>query len=583
MIYTKDHKTGYLFDPWEYLGPKRRKLLDESWAGLFRKEILNELPVNEIAPFFTANFGRPTKELYTVLGVLVIQQMQDLSDEETISQLAFNQQWHYALDVTGESDEAKYVCPKTLWNMRSMVTDNKLDDTVFNQVTDQLARAFKVDTSKQRIDSVHIKSNMRRLGRIGVLVKSIHKFLVNLKRKHQEIFGTLEKDLVDRYLPKKALSCFSKVKPSESERTLAKVSADLFDLVQRFSNQGEVTSMHSYQLLLRVLKEHCTVTEAKDDTPALVSVKPSKEVPSHSLQNPSDPDAGYDGHKGQGYQIQIMETYCDTGDKKVKSQTLNLITHIEVEPAHESDAHALLPALESTKDRGLAPKEVLADSLYGSDENCQAAEEMGVEVISPTMGSPKEHTLTLSDFKLSDREKILSCPKGYAPVGIKTKKNRHRVAFDSEQCNPCPLITECPVKQGKKHHYLRFDDKALRIAQRRAKEQGQEFKDRYRWRAGIEGSISAYDTRTGVKQLRVRGLKAVRFCATLKAVAINILRATAVRKALNVAKGSLEGRQSSLSHAVFIFKEHFGAVLERIRNIFTLRAHNYHFVIKIAA
>lgn len=77
MIYTKDHKTGYLFDPWEYLGPKRRKLLDESWAGLFRKEILNELPVNEIAPFFTANFGRPTKELYTVLGVLVIQQMQD--------------------------------------------------------------------------------------------------------------------------------------------------------------------------------------------------------------------------------------------------------------------------------------------------------------------------------------------------------------------------------------------------------------------------------------------------------------------------------------------------------------------------
>ena len=34
MIYTRDHKTGYLLDPWEYLGPKRRKLMDESWAGL---------------------------------------------------------------------------------------------------------------------------------------------------------------------------------------------------------------------------------------------------------------------------------------------------------------------------------------------------------------------------------------------------------------------------------------------------------------------------------------------------------------------------------------------------------------------
>jgi len=35
-----------------------------------------------------------------------------------------------------------------------------------------------------------------------------------------------------------------------------------------------------------------------------------------------------------------------------------------------------------------------------------------------------------------------------------------------------------------------------------------------------------------VKQLRVRGLGNVRFCAVLKAVGINIFRATAVRKAL---------------------------------------------------
>jgi hypothetical protein len=31
-----------------------------------------------------------------------------------------------------------------------------------------------------------------------------------------------------------------------------------------------------------------------------VVVKPNKEVPSDSLQNPSDPDAGYCGHKGKG-------------------------------------------------------------------------------------------------------------------------------------------------------------------------------------------------------------------------------------------------------------------------------------------
>ena len=40
MIHTRDHQTVYLFDPWDYLGPKRKMLLSESWAGLFRDCLL---------------------------------------------------------------------------------------------------------------------------------------------------------------------------------------------------------------------------------------------------------------------------------------------------------------------------------------------------------------------------------------------------------------------------------------------------------------------------------------------------------------------------------------------------------------
>jgi hypothetical protein len=60
-------------------------------------------------------------------------------------------------------------------------------------------------------------------------------------------------------------------------------------------------------------------------------------------------------------------------------------------------------------------------------------------------------------------------------------------------------------------------------------QQSDQFKDQYRWRAGVEATMSEYDKRTGVKRLRVRGFGAVRFAATLKAAAINIFRATAVR------------------------------------------------------
>ncbi|MBK5101836.1 MAG: transposase, partial [Desulfobacteraceae bacterium] len=231
-------------------------------------------------------------------------------------------------------------------------------------------------------------------------------------RGHKEVFDTIDEGILDRYLSEKSLQCFSMVKPSESAKTLKSVSADLFNLVEQFKDHPEVKAMHSYKLLERVLKEQCNVS----DDGNLVEMKKPKEIPSDSLQNPSDPDATYSGHKGQGYQVQVMETYCK--DEDAKEGSLNLITHIQVEPAHISDANALIPAIESSEERGLAPEELLADTLYGSDENCQKAEKLGVEVVSPAKST-------------KEKDDVVSCPQGHVPVMTKTKKTRHTLAFDS--------------------------------------------------------------------------------------------------------------------------------------------------------
>jgi hypothetical protein len=80
VINIKNHKPAcsrragrqqQIFDPWLHLGPKRRKLLDELWAGLFQREILHELPVHKLACYFDSGFSRPSKELYTSLSVLL--------------------------------------------------------------------------------------------------------------------------------------------------------------------------------------------------------------------------------------------------------------------------------------------------------------------------------------------------------------------------------------------------------------------------------------------------------------------------------------------------------------------------------
>jgi len=584
MIHTRDHQTSYLFDPWDYLGPKRKKLLTESWAGVFQEHILRELPVHKIAPCFSEGCGRPTKELYAALGSLILQQMHDLTDEETVDEFCFNIKWHYALDIPGESDESKYLSLKTLWALRHLVMAKGLDVELFNRTTELLAKAFRVDTSRQRIDSVHIRSNMKRLGRIGIFSRSIHVFLVNLKRQRAEIFETIDKELVDRYLTQKALGCFSLVKPSESGKTLEMVARDLFSLVRRFREDKKVNSLHSYNALVRVLKDQCLVTEEQDDQPAGVEVKSPKEVSSASLQNPSDPDAGYSSRKGQGYHAQVMETYCDSEDEQIKERTLNLITYVEVEPAHVSDARALIPALESEKERGLAPEEVLADSLYGSDENGEKAKEMGVEIISPAMGTPKEENLNLSDFTQTENGKIAACPQGHAPVRFKQgKKSTCSVAFDSEDCGACPLRERCPVKPGRKCHYLRFDLKTLRIAVRRAREHTPEFKEKYRWRSGIESTFSGMDKQTGIKHLRVRGLDAVGYCARLKAIGVNLFRAARAKRVLDALR-SVPGAVSAAVRAIILdVKERFLSPWCWLSDILKSAIENMPYTVRIAA
>jgi hypothetical protein len=571
MITVNDHQTEWLFDPWKYLGPKRRKLLEKSWSGVFRKYLLENLPVNRVARHFDEVMGRPSKELYTAIGSLILQQLHDLSDPDVTRALAFNLDWHYALDISDESDASKYISERMLRTYRKILIEEGLDRVLFETLTDTLIKAFGVDTSKQRLemksceaamksceaamksceaamksceaamksceaamksceaamksceaDSTLIQSNMRKLGRIRIFATTIRKFLKKLKRKRPDLFDTLVgSEFCDRYLSKESGGCFSQVKPSEASRTLDELAHDLLHIVELFSSYDTVSSLSEYKLLERVLSEQCRVTGSGTDTK--VEIKPPKEVSPDSLQNPSDPDAGYDSHKGQGYQAQIMEAYQTEDQDKKKP---DLITYVEVEPAHQHDANALQPAIDAVRERDCYPEELVCDTLYGGDDNVQEAAAKGVEIVAPLAGHAPSGDINLSNFTFDETTHFVTgCPEGHKPDKVcRTRTNRLQARFNKKICCACPHLKNCPVKPGKKASYLRYDDKTLRLNRRRVYEQTREFKDRYRWRAGIEGTNSHLKSYLGAGRLRVRGKAAVRFAVALKVLGLNIMR-----------------------------------------------------------
>lgn len=518
MIHIKDHKQRDMFNPFAHLGPKRLALLESSWANLFREEILHNLPVDKLFEYYDEFKGRKTKELYAMLGLVLIQQMEDCTDKDAVDNFALNIKWQYALNITDESDVASYVSPKTLWSLRDIVASNGLQDALFENVTDALKKLFVLDPSKQRLDSIHIFSNMAHLGRVRLFVRTIRTFLTNLKRHHAKHYESLG-DIVVRY-DKNNDGAFA-VRPTESAKKLTELGDDCFYLIERFKQETAVTKMDSYKHLLRMFSEQCIVE--RDDTGDRVTIKANKDVSSDSLQNPSDAEAGYSGHKGKGYQMQVMETWT-----KDHSQP-NLISHIKVEAASESDTKALLPALESAVKRDIAPTELLADTLYGSDENVERAKELEVTVIAPVMGAT-ENVITAADFIYDETDIIICCPLQHRAVKTKIGKNGGKTTyFDKRVCDKCGSQSECSIKRGKKNCSISYDAKSLRLSRRRQKEKEKAFREKYRYRSGIEGTMSDLDRITGLKHLRVRGMPQVRLAATLKATGLNLYRATAFR------------------------------------------------------
>jgi hypothetical protein len=226
--------------------------------------------------------------------------------------------------------------------------------------------------------------------------------------------------------------------------------------------------------------------------------------------------------------------------------------------------------IEEAQRRGLGPEEVLADSLYGGDDNVEQARARGVEVISPTMGKPGE--LSLAEFTLKEDSTVAACPEKKAPVKTRARKGKYTATFDLDTCACCPRLGQCPVKRGKKGYSLRYNDKAVRLAERRAFEKTAAFREVYRYRAGIEGTMSELDRKTGVKHLRVRGLEAVSFCAILKAAGLNLFRAAAFKNRKEKEKRVRMDKKAGLFGPFFVFKEQrsaLWALFQRLLNSFS--------------
>jgi len=475
------------------------------------------MPVGKIAEHFHPTLGCPTKELYSMAGAIFLKEFFDLTIEEAVRRYVTSGDWHYALNVVATTASMSHA---TIERYMELFAEDNIAADVFHRVTSALIEALELDVSRQRLDSTHVFSDMATFGRSKLMGVTIKRFLTQLKRHHRPAYDALPEELTVRYAPSQA-KLFGDFHGGR-KRLRQTVAEDLLFLVNRFAEDQAVANHTSYQAMARVLHEQCEVSE--DKTAVEVKAKTGGAV----MQNPSDPDATYDGHKGPGYQAQIAETCSESNEQQ-------LITAVDVDPADRSDQDALEPMLDQLDAHGRMPESLHADTQYGSDANAVAAAERGVDLQSPVGGgsSQDEGDLTLDDFVIDEQsETVVRCPNGCERESSvhDSETGRTTTVMRSSDCAGCEFGSRCPVKKSGGRFVLRHTPAQRRLAARRAEQATDAFKENYAIRAGGESVNSGLKRKTGMGRVRTRGQPRVRMAVLFRCVGWNILRALTVLK-----------------------------------------------------
>jgi len=531
-MYKKTTPQQKLFGVGTQLSPSLRSRIESSWAHLFKFEVLPILFKNEDRyAMLYGKTGRPNFSVARLLGLCLLQELNNLSDQQALDTFSFDIRWRYALDV---SDEEDYLSRRSLVEFRRRLAAKdpamKLVRNVFDNIRDSAIKKLGLSACDQRLDSTHIISNIRIRGRLALFSNTLTLFLKSLDESQ---FSRIPK-AIQQWHSSESEGWFG-LGPAEQKVKLGELAQYLHELIVIFDKDNEVKSSEPYQLLNRLFCEQCEFTNSHPSDEQSSKIQVKKKSEGETFQSPYDPDASY-GHKGAGYSVHITET-CNNSEKT------EIITDYEVHGAARSDIGKALSVIERLDAAGLKPETLFADGGYPSVPSSFKVIEQHIEFIAPVNRSRLSDDIMGRDLFQFDSEGFATkCPTGHSPIdhrilsGNNTTRRSLHAIFDGDICRSCKMLDQCPVRTP--NHRNRgcqardtVGDFRLEITpeirlrdQMYSNQQTNEWRDRYKIRSEIEATNSELKRSHGIGKLRVRRAAKVCFAVACKVIACNIKR-----------------------------------------------------------
>lgn len=538
-MFKETNRQQGLFGARSQLGGSAKRRLEKSWAETFRTDVYPVLLGAE-SDFerLYGRTGRPNFSVARLLGIVLLQELQNLSDQAALDAYSFDVRWQHALDVTEEA----YLSRRSLVEFRRRLVEQDdemvLIRSVFDRITTRGLQRFGTNTNEQRLDSTFVASNVRIAGLLQLFDQTVRHFLKSLDDEH---YARVSKS-TRRWYEEEIDGYFGLGAPERRVKA-AEIAKIAVHLVNRFQKRKEVTDAEPYRLLQRLVEEYCTIEKRRlppskgkknrqRSYETIVRVTPKKSK--GKLQTVHDPDAEY-GYKGIGYSAQIAET-CNNADAP------EFITDYDVTGAGKSDVGKAKGVVQRLEKNARKPKVLFADAGYPTPEQLVELRASGTELFAPVhRGRMDERVMSRDRFRFDENGHVTRCPRGCKPIDHRVQnpngdgRELHAI-FDGDKCRRCPMLDRCPVRapnhrdkdtppRETRGNFRLSIGIAIRARdQRFAEQETDAWRDRYAIRAGIEATNSELKRAHGLGKLRVRRRPRVHFAVACKVTACNIKR-----------------------------------------------------------
>jgi transposase len=484
--------------------------------------------------------------------VTVFQMAENLTDRQAAEAVRDRLSWAYALGLDLADTGFDFT---VLSGFRKRVVAHGLEEKVLDLLLDRLMEMGLLGAGgKQRTDSTHVVCAVRNLNRLELAGESV--------RAAVEALTVAAPGWVAEVIDVPGWSRRYDTRIDTWRMPSAQAKRDKLALEYGRDGMGLIGAVYddrspvwlrelpAVQTLRVVLLQNYLYVPDRKGHPVLTWRTSAKEggaglPPGHlRIASPYDVDTRWSAKRDtfwNGFKLHISETCAPPvpgGDPSARPESPNVITNVTTTFSTVPD-NVALPGIHDALDRrGLLPDEHYLDSGYPSAELLVASERRyGIVLVTPVLLDQSRQARDRQGyhadaFEIDWKYQQATCPQGQASAAWSPTTQRGHdvivVKFPKTTCGHCPAKNLCTTgRQG--YRQLTLNPRPLTEALRAARttQTGRDWKNDYKLRSGVEGTIRQAVAVTGAHRTRYRGLAKTHLEHVYAAVALNLIRLNA--------------------------------------------------------